>query len=144
MFVQIRINHMICENPLLQNRGLVIAIVMSSLNLYPLPYTKPQPPPELFRTVETASGCSDTTAFDAGLDERDRDIISGRRICVVCGEYNLALLEHCHIIPKKDKNVVRPMHVQLKSRVGPFKNLLVESAQKVRMGTSGSQKLTHT
>lgn len=84
---------------------------MSSLNLYPLPYIQPEPPRELFRAVETVSGRSDTTAFDTGLDERDRDVISGSRICVVCGVSHLNVLQHCHIIAQTDKKVVCPTHV---------------------------------
>ena len=49
---------------------------MSQLNVYPLPYTVPRPLPELFRAIETESGRSDTTAFDAGLDTK-RDVFLG-------------------------------------------------------------------
>ncbi|EIW76852.1 hypothetical protein CONPUDRAFT_110500 [Coniophora puteana RWD-64-598 SS2] len=73
---------------------------MSSLNLYPLPYTASNPPAELFRDIETASGRSDTTAFETDLDERD--MFLGRRRCVVCGDGDRTL-QHCHIIGGKDK-----------------------------------------
>jgi len=79
---------------------------MSQLNLYPLPYTALQPPPELFRDVETVSGLSDTAEFDTELD--GRDVFLGRRRCVVCGEK--CFLERCHIVGREDDAAVRPMY----------------------------------
>ncbi|KAF8500812.1 hypothetical protein F5888DRAFT_1905132 [Russula emetica] len=71
---------------------------MSQLNLYPLPYTAPQPPQELVRPVQTVSGRSDTAAFATGLE--DRDVFLGKRRCVICGyEDNL---QHCHIVGRTD------------------------------------------
>ena len=80
---------------------------LNILNLYPLHYTAPQPPPELFRDVETVSGHSDTVAFDTGLD--NRDVFLGRRRCVVCGEGSPVVLEHCHIVHPTDNAAVCAM-----------------------------------
>lgn len=49
---------------------------------------------ELPRGVENESVQSGTTAFNAGLD--DRDVFLGARRCVVCGLN--APLERCHIV----------------------------------------------
>jgi hypothetical protein len=79
----------------------------NELKLYPLPYTAPQPPSELFRDVETESGQSGTTAFNTGLD--NRDIFLGKCCCVICGESGPAILDRCYIIGHSDITAVCPM-----------------------------------
>ena len=111
---------------------------LNAVNLYPLPYTIPQPPPGLFRNVETVSGCSDTAAFETGLN--NRDVFLGRRRCVVCGESGPCTLEHCHIVGRSDIEAVRPC-VQLNSRAGPFTLFLVDVAQAIGMGPRGRQRV---
>jgi len=77
------------------------------LELFPLPYTSDQPPEGLYHPVQTVAGHSNTVAFHIGLD--GRDVFLGRRRCVVCGEVDRELLEHCHIIGCMDIEVVCPM-----------------------------------
>jgi hypothetical protein len=81
--------------------------MLQQLNFYPLPYTSEQPPPELFRDIETVSECSDTAAFNTGLNERD--VFLGKRGCVVCGITIPETLESCYIIGHSDHEVVCPM-----------------------------------
>jgi hypothetical protein len=78
---------------------------MNILNMYPLPYTAPHPPPELFRGFVTASDGPDRTAFITGLDKRD--VFFGTQRCVVCGEQGY--LVHCHIIGHLDVDMVHPI-----------------------------------
>lgn len=80
---------------------------MPQLHLYPLPYTLPQPPAELFCNIETESGRSDTVAFKRALD--DRDVFLGERRCVICGQSSSTTLQHCHIVGPLDDAAVRLM-----------------------------------
>ncbi|KAH9980546.1 hypothetical protein BJV74DRAFT_779408 [Russula compacta] len=73
---------------------------MPQLHLYPLPYTLPQPPAQLFRNIDTESGPSDTVAFNRNLD--DRDVFLGERRCVICGQSSSRTLQHCHIVGRLD------------------------------------------
>ncbi|KAI0285236.1 hypothetical protein BC826DRAFT_1052473 [Russula brevipes] len=55
----------------------------TQLDLYPLPYTAPQPPEGLYRDVDKVSIYSGTTTFNSRIDARD--VFLGRRRCVICG-----------------------------------------------------------
>jgi hypothetical protein len=116
--------------------AILSASLMTQLNVYPLPYTAPQPPLKLFRGVETESGRSGTTSFDTGLD--GRDVFIGQRECVVCGETNLDILERFHIVRRSDVKAVRPHAIDL-TRV-TTQLLLVAIAQTVGMGPCGCQR----
>src|SRR5712675_485875 len=115
----------------------VLLVIMSELELhaYPLPYMLPEPPTELFFRVETATGRSDTAAFETGLDTRD--LFFGMRRCVICAN---PTVERCHIIPHEDGTVVRPMSDRTRSGLLTF--FLVGLAQAVNMGPARCQSIT--
>ena len=48
------------------------------------------------------SELSTTTALNTGIDRRD--VFRGQRCCIVCGLS--AVVEHCHIIPESEPDVV--------------------------------------
>ena len=75
------------------------------LDLFPLPYTVPQPPEGLFRDIETEPGRSDTIAFNTALN--NRDVFFQQRRCVVCGRRGRNALDHCHIVGRSDHEAVR-------------------------------------
>ena len=79
------------------------------LNLHTFLYTRSQHIHDAAETDSTDSDStdSDSVAFDAELDERD--VSSGKRRCVICGERFPALLERCHIIGCSDLEAVCPM-----------------------------------
>jgi hypothetical protein len=68
------------------------------------------------------SELSTTTAFDTGIDNRDK--FFGRRRCVVCG--HSAVLEHSHIIPLAESDTT----------VGPHSSFLMCSALSILVGRS--------
>ncbi|KAI0030164.1 hypothetical protein K488DRAFT_54795 [Vararia minispora EC-137] len=75
---------------------------MAPLTAFPLPLP-PFGPPEGYAYEEySASEQSRTTAFNTGIDQRDRFL--GQPRCVVCGDQG-NVLQHCHIIPasRQDK-----------------------------------------
>ncbi len=74
------------------------------LNLHTFLYTRSQ---HIHDATETESTDSDSVVFDAELDERD--VVSGIRRCVICGERFPELLDRCHIIGCSDLEAVRPM-----------------------------------
>ncbi|KAF8837598.1 hypothetical protein BDN67DRAFT_908992 [Paxillus ammoniavirescens] len=72
---------------------------MAPLSVFPLPL--PDLPPSGYGWSDRAlSILSTTTAFDTGLDQRDRFL--GECCCVICGNYGHGVLEHCHIIMKSE------------------------------------------
>ena len=78
---------------------------MVPLSTFPLPLP-PNDPPAGYGWEETdMSVLSTTTAFNSGVD--DRDTFLGRRRCIVCGQADHILLQHCHIIMDSEPDIVR-------------------------------------
>jgi hypothetical protein len=73
------------------------------LTLFPLPLESGEPPAGYAWPDRATSDLSTTTAFNTGIDERDR--FFGQRRCVVCGRQGV-VLQHCHIIPKIEEDTV--------------------------------------
>ncbi|KAF5383173.1 hypothetical protein D9615_004890 [Tricholomella constricta] len=71
----------------------------------PLPYLPPLPPnqpPDGYREERDFSVLSTTTAFVAGIEERDK--FHGEPRCVVCGVANRRILKHAYIIPQEEQD----------------------------------------
>jgi len=68
-----------------------------------LPLPPDAPPPGFGWADRDFSALSTTTAFHAGLDQRDQFL--GKCRCVVCGDYGRAI-EHCYIIMDSEPNTV--------------------------------------
>jgi hypothetical protein len=79
---------------------------MPPLDQFPLPLPLAAPPDGYFREVDqhVPSFRSDTVAFVTGIDQRD--VLRGKRRCVICGESSQRVLQHCHIVPIAEPNVV--------------------------------------
>ncbi|KAK7045999.1 hypothetical protein VNI00_006994 [Paramarasmius palmivorus] len=76
---------------------------MPPLTLFTLPLPSEGPPQGYGWENQSASESSSTTAFFTGLDDRDQFL--GQPRCVVCGEDEVAALEHCHIIHQSEQHI---------------------------------------
>ncbi|KAF9458123.1 hypothetical protein BDZ94DRAFT_1174250 [Collybia nuda] len=77
---------------------------MPSLPLFSLPLSPAGPPSDYAWRPRAcaASKRSTVTTFTTGIDERD--VIGGRRRCIICGITTDFLLQHCHIIPRHEES----------------------------------------
>lgn len=76
---------------------------MQPLSAFTLPLD-PRAPPSGYTYPEHAlSDFSTTTAFNAGLDERD--IFLGECRCIICGDQG-RVVQYCHIIPETESHMV--------------------------------------
>ncbi len=74
-----------------------------SLPTFPLPL--PNAPPDQFGWEERdMSLISTNTACNTGIDQRD--IFLGTRRCIICGEADDLVLQHCHIIGQSEPSLV--------------------------------------
>jgi hypothetical protein len=71
---------------------------MQPLTAFPLPLETGAPP-----AGYAPSDSSSTSAFEAGVNERDT--FFGQRRCIICGKQVL-VLQHCYIIPKTEEHTV--------------------------------------
>ncbi|KAN0105568.1 hypothetical protein V8E52_010919 [Russula decolorans] len=69
---------------------------MQPLTAFPLPLETGAPP-----AGYAPSDSSSTSAFEAGVNERDT--FFGQRRCIICGKQVL-VLQHCYIIPKTEEH----------------------------------------
>ena len=76
---------------------------MAPLPSFPLPLPKRLPPGYDYEEHDM-SDVSETTAFKAGVDQRDTFL--GRRCCIVCGVWGEAVLGRCYIIKDSEEHVV--------------------------------------
>jgi hypothetical protein len=76
---------------------------MQPLTAFPLPLETGAPPAGYAQSECALSDLSTTTAFETGLDERDR--FFGQCRCVICGRQG-RILERCYIIPKTEEDTV--------------------------------------
>jgi hypothetical protein len=78
---------------------------MAPLTTFPLPFPPDAPPPGYGWEQGSMSAVSATTAFESGIDQRD--IFLGEARCVVCGQIDSEVLQHCHIIRVSEPKIVR-------------------------------------
>ena len=87
--------------------SITITIMALSLSLeLPLPLHEP---PSGYRALSASE--STTSAFRAGLDQRDRFL--GKRRCIVCGIYGDRIMKHCHIIMESESDFVSQNGIQV-------------------------------
>ena len=78
---------------------------MALLTAFPLPLPMNNGPPLGYGLEEREISLESTTsAFNAGIDQRDTFL--GRRCCIICGFSIRGLLEYCHIIKDSDPEIV--------------------------------------
>ena len=77
-------------------------ILISIMALLVLPLSSR--PPGYGLSDRAMSAVSTTTAFQTGLDQRDRFL--GWSCCVICGESSIGTSEHCHIIMDSEPHTV--------------------------------------
>ena len=76
---------------------------MTPLPTFGLPL--PERPPSGYGWSDSPmSTLSTTTAFNNGIDQRDRFL--GKIRCVICGDHGTGSLEHCHIIMDSEPDTV--------------------------------------
>ncbi|TDL25673.1 hypothetical protein BD410DRAFT_813414 [Rickenella mellea] len=80
---------------------------MAPLVMFPLPLPA-VPPPGYGWAEREFSDLSTSTAFNAGIDERDTFL--GKRACIVCGINSRPTLHRCHIIPEIEQDTCNPKH----------------------------------
>ncbi|KAI0263011.1 hypothetical protein BC834DRAFT_971563 [Gloeopeniophorella convolvens] len=73
---------------------------MSPLHPFPLPLPQGGPPTGYGWEDRSVSHSSTISAFDAGIDRRDRFL--GENRCVICGKASRGFLQHCHIVPQSE------------------------------------------
>ena len=77
---------------------------MAPLPTFGLPLPQRAPPTGYGWSDRDLSDLSTTTAFHTGLDQRDQFL--GICRCVVCGDYGVGVVEHCHVIMDSEPHVV--------------------------------------
>ena len=75
---------------------------MQRLTSFPLPLESGAPPAGYAWSERALSKSSTTTAFNTGIDERDKFL--GQSRCVICGrqEGRTQVFEHSYVIPKPE------------------------------------------
>ena len=77
---------------------------MAPLPTFGFPLPQRAPPTGYDCSDRDLSALSTTTAFNTGIDQRDRFL--GKLRCVICGDHGGGSLEHCHIIMDSEPDTV--------------------------------------
>jgi hypothetical protein len=78
--------------------------IVALLSAFPLPLPMNGPPLRYGLEEREMSLESTTSAFNAGIDQRDTFL--GRRRCIICGSSIRDVLEYCHIVKDSDPEIV--------------------------------------